>query len=101
MDYYVIGGEDVVLGFGYAGVAGKVVSTPEETRAALAEAVANKEVQVVIMEDRAASSIRAEVDRVRFSSHRPVVVEVPGPKGPDEKRPDLMKLIREAVGIKL
>jgi len=101
MSYYVIGGEDVVLGFGYAGVSGKVVSTPEETRAALAEACANQAVQVVIMEDRAASSIRAEVDRVRFSAHRPVVVEVPGPKGPDPNRPDLMKLIREAVGVKL
>jgi V/A-type H+/Na+-transporting ATPase subunit F len=101
MNYYVIGGEDVVLGFGYADVAGKVVTTPEETKAALAEACANEKIQVVIIEDLAASSIRAEVDRVRFTAHRPVVVEVPGPKGPDPNRADLMKLIREAVGIKL
>lgn len=91
----------MVLGFSYAGVPGRVVGNSEEAASALAEACADPEVQVVILEDRVARSIFEDVNRVRFSSHRPVVVEVPGLDGPDPNRPDLLKLIREAVGIKL
>ena len=101
MSYFVIGGEDIVLGFSYAGVPGQVVTGPAEASAALARACTDSNVHVVIIEDRLAEGIREEVNRVLFGSHRTVVVEVPGLKGPSANRPDLLKLIREAVGIKL
>ena len=101
MSYYVIGGEDMVLGFRYAGVPGKAVENAEEASRALAEACADESVRIVIIEDMVAESIHEDVNRVRFQSARPVVVEVPGMEGPNPNRADLLKLIREAVGIKL
>ncbi len=101
MSYYVIGSEDMVLGFRYAGVPGTVVGNADEASAALATACADDEVRIVIVEDVVAESIHEEVNRVRFQQTRPVVVEIPGAAGPNPNRPDLLKLIREAVGIKL
>jgi vacuolar-type H+-ATPase subunit F/Vma7 len=41
------------------------------------------------------------VNHVRFDLQTPVVVEVPGARGPASGRPDLLKLIQEAIGVKL
>ena len=101
MSYFVIGSEDTVLGFSYVGVPGRVVETAAEAGEAFSQACADVSVQVVVLEDSVAESIHEEVTRVRFDKDRPVVVEVPGPGGPNPDRPDLLKLVREAVGIKL
>ena len=78
-----------------------MVENAGEAADAFADACADMSVKVVILEDNVAESIHDEVNRVRFDLARPVVVEVPGPDGPNPSRPDLLKLIREAVGIKL
>ncbi len=101
MSYYVIGGDDTVLGFSYVGVPGRVVEGAAEAAEAFDEACADASVEVVVLEDAVSASIRDAVTRVRFDKDRPIVVEVPGPAGPSPDRPDLLKLIREAVGIKL
>ena len=101
MSYYVIGGEDMVLGFSYVGVPGRVVESADEAAEAFEKACADTSVEVVLLEDTVSASIRDSVNQVRFDKDRPIVVEVPGPGGPNPDRPDLLKLIREAVGIKL
>ncbi len=101
MRYYVIGDEDTVLGFRYAGVEGEVVSGPEEAREALARATRLPDVGILIMTDVVADTIRREVNAVRFDRALPLVVEVPGPAGPSPQRRDLLALIREAVGIRV
>ena len=77
-----------VVGAGFAGLAA-------------ADALVASGIEVVVLEDTVSASIREALNRVRFDKDRPIVVEVPGPAGPNPDRPDLLKLIREAVGIKL
>jgi vacuolar-type H+-ATPase subunit F/Vma7 len=101
MEYFVIADEDTVLGFRYAGVEGRAVRTPEEARAALAEHLARRRAGVLILTDRVAEAMADEVDRLRFETRTPLVVQIPGPEGPSRSRPVLMNLIREAMGIKL
>ena len=101
MSYFVIGGEDTVLGFSYVGVPGQVVANATEAAEAFDRACADEAVRVVLLEEAIAGSIAERVNRVRFDLDRPVVVEVPGPEGPVPDRPELLTLIREAVGIKL
>jgi len=100
MEYFVLGDEDTVLGFRYSGVAGKVVRTPEEARTALSEQVAAGRAGVIIVTDEIANTIMAEFNKLRFESRIPLVVQIPGPDGPSPDRPDLLALIREALGIK-
>jgi len=63
--------------------------------------IANEEPEtIIIITDALAESIREEVNRIRFDLALPLVVEIPGPEGPIEK-PNLLKLIQEAVGIRV
>ena len=101
MRYHVIGDEDTVLGFRFAGIRGQVAETAEAARAALGEACDRRDVGIVIITDVIADQIREEVNRIRFSLALPLVVEVPGPGGPSPERRDLLELIHEAVGVKV
>ena len=101
MRYFVIGDEDTVLGFRYAGIEGRVVQIAGEAREAFEEACHDASVAVVIMNDEVARSIREEVDRVRLEGARPLVVEVPGPEGPSKEKVSLRRLIQQAVGIRV
>ncbi|HPD14823.1 MAG TPA: V-type ATP synthase subunit F [Planctomycetota bacterium] len=101
MHYYVIGDEDTVLGFRYAGVPGDIVKSAEAAHDALERVLRRRDVVILIMTDRVADWIRPEVNRVHFDFELPLVVEVPGPAGPSPERKDLLTLIREAVGIKV
>ena len=100
MDFYVIGDQDTVLGFRYAGIPGTTVETADEAAGALADVTGSGKASIIIMTEHIASSIRARVNELRFGAALPLVVEIPGPEGPVEGRPTLLQLIREAVGVK-
>ncbi len=100
MEYFVIADEDTVLGFRYAGVEGQAVSTPGQAREVLSKQVAAGRAGILIITDQVASAARDQVNQLRFESRAPLVVQIPGPEGPAPDRPDLLALIREAMGIK-
>jgi len=100
VECFVIADEDTVLGFRYAGVEGQAVRTPDEARAALAEQLEAARAGLIIMTDDIANELGDEISRLRFKSRTPLVVQIPGPDGPEPDRPDLLGLIREAVGIR-
>ncbi len=99
MRYYVIGDEDTVLGFRYAGVPGQIVRDAAEARAALEAFKRPGDVAVLIVTEAIADLVRKEVNALRFDCELPLVAEVPGPGGPSPLRKDLLALIREVVGI--
>lgn len=101
MKYFIIGGEDAVLGFGMVGVEGRVAATADEARDALQEALSSKEVGIVIITEPVAEMIRPQVDRYVFSQSFPLIVEVPDRQGPLEGRPSLRELVNQAIGINL
>lgn len=101
MKYFVIGGEDAVLGFGMVGVEGRTVSSTEEADRAFGEALEDKEVGIIIITEPAADLIRSRVDAYVFSRSFPLIVEVPDRDGPKEGRPELKELVNRAIGINL
>jgi vacuolar-type H+-ATPase subunit F/Vma7 len=101
MKYLVIGDEDTVLGFRYAGIEGTVVGTAEEAKEAFASAVKSPTVGIIIINDAIAESIRPDINKVRFEAKEPLIVEIPGPGGPAVERMSLIKMIHQAVGIRL
>ncbi|NQT86013.1 Vacuolar H+transporting two-sector ATPase F subunit [bacterium] len=101
MKYHVIGDEDTVLGFRYAGVQGDAVEDAESAARALEGVLRRPDISILILTDAVADLIRDEVNDVRFRRTKPLVAEIPGPSGPADSRQDLLTLIREAVGIKV
>jgi len=101
MNFFVIGDDDTVLGFRYAGVPGKAVSTPQEAAQFLKEIAGTEDELIIIITEQIANSIRRQVNAIRFGAALPLIVEIPGPGGPSEQTPELMQAIRQAVGIRI
>ena len=101
MQYFVIGDEDTVLGFGMAGVSGRAVSSASEAQDALKDAFADKNIGIVIITERTADLVRPVVDRYIFTEQFPLIVEIPDRRGTVPGRPDINQMINAAIGIKL
>jgi len=99
--YFVIGDDDTVTGFRYAGVPGTVVESAQDARFALDRALHARGIGILIITERTASLIREEVDAARTQSTVPVLVEIPDRDGPLPDRKTLADLIKEALGIRI
>ncbi|MCK4375048.1 MAG: V-type ATP synthase subunit F [Candidatus Brocadiae bacterium] len=108
MDFYVVADEDTVAGFRYVGIPGVVVADAEQAAAELDRLARSQAELIVITTEQIADTVREKVSAIRFlvpsgaegREALPLIVEIPGPQGPSEKSPSLMKMIREAVGIR-
>lgn len=101
MKYYVIGDEDAVLGFGLAGVRGRLVRTSVEASDAFREALEDRENGIILITERIAELIRPQVDRYVFKEDFPLIVEIPDWEGKLSTRPPLRETVNAAIGIKL
>jgi V/A-type H+-transporting ATPase subunit F len=97
----VIGSEDAVWGFALAGVRGKVVKSGEELNQTLDTVLADNTVDIVLVTEDVADWARQRVDTLKIRSTRPLVIEIPGPAGPDPDQPTLSEIIRRTIGVKI
>jgi len=101
MNYFVIGDEDTVLGFGLVGVKGTTVRTREEAKTAFEDVLADRDTGIIIITERIADLIRPLVDRYLFSERFPLIVEIPDREGPVKGKPGIREMVNEAIGINL
>ena len=99
MEFHVIGDEEIVIGFRFVGVPGRVVSSPEEAREAFAEATRDGTARVLILTEQVSSLIPREVMDWQMNGAYPLIVEIPGIRGHAADRRSLIDSIRDAVGI--
>jgi len=98
--YLVIADEDTVLGFRSAGVPGVAVADREGTLKALQRA-RNEKTGIVILTEEVGAIAREEVDALRFRGVLPLIVEIPGARGPLPGQRSLADIIRQAIGVKV
>ncbi len=101
MRFFCIGDAETVRGFSLAGVEGAIVSTAAEAAAALEQAAGQHDCGILIVTEKVAAGIRKQVETIRWDQPRPLVVEIPGPEGPQAGRKSLRQFVQEAVGIRL
>ncbi len=99
MEFFVIGDEEVVLGFRFAGADGAAVYNREGALEAFRRATTAGDVKILILTEQASAMIEEEVTAWQFGGAYPLVVEVPGIEGHLENRRSLVDAIREAVGV--
>ncbi len=99
MAFYVIGEEEVVIGFRFVGVPGKVAVTEEEAREAFRAAVGDPAVKVLVLTEQVSALIPRDVMDWQLGGEYPLIVEIPGTSGHLESRTSLIDAIREAVGL--
>ena len=88
-------------GFRLAGVSGQTVACAPKAALALEAVAAQRDCAVIILTETIADSIRAQVERIRFESSQPIIVEITGSDGPLPSRKSLRQLAQEAVGIRI
>lgn len=97
----VIGSLDAVLGFGLVGVHGWAVATVQEANQALDEALQEPEAGVILVTEEVAGLIGSRMDQLMMRSIVPLVVQIPGPRGPSPGRASLSEVIQRAIGVRL
>ncbi len=101
MDFYVVADEDTVVGFRYAGVPGVIVRTAAQAGAKLDRLTKAQRKIIIITTEQIANNVREQISAIRAGEAFPLIVEIPGPQGPSAESPSLLKMIREAIGIKV
>jgi len=97
---FVIGNENAVLGLALMGVEGKVVTSAREVDEALATALADKSIGILLITSEAATMARERVDALKVGSFTPLVVEVPG-QGQAATYRSFREFVQRVVGVNL
>jgi len=97
----LIGDDDTVLGFRFAGIRGRVPKDRAAASALFRSAVADTDVQIVVITERISQLIRSEVDAFTQKHDLPFVVEIPDSTGPLPTRKSASDIVREAIGISI
>jgi vacuolar-type H+-ATPase subunit F/Vma7 len=101
MSIRVLGSVEMVTAFALAGVGGRAVAHRSELLAALDETERMEGIRVLAVEEGIAAWARDEIDRLKLDARAPLVVEVPGPRGPAEERQTALDLVRRVLGIRV
>lgn len=99
--FHIIGDQDTVLGYGFAGVTGDVVNTPEEARKAFLRQTGRGEAGVLLLTEAVESMLAEEVRVHRLSAQPPYLAVVQGIWATPGKRRTLESMIAEAVGVRI
>jgi len=98
---FLIGDEDAVLGFRFAGIRGHVAKTAAEAVELFQKATQDRDVSIVVITERIAEGIRPELDRHAEKRAFPFVVEIADSSGPSPSRKSASEIIRETIGISI
>ncbi len=101
MKIRVIGSQDAVLGFALVGVQGEAVADAEALDQAIDAAFKDEKVGIVLITEDVAAYDRERVEHLMATSATPLVVEIPGPGGPEPDRPSLSEMIKQTIGVKI
>ena len=101
MKVLVVGHPEAVLGFSLAGVGGRSVINADQANLAVDEALASKDVGIVLVTHDVARMIQARMNDLKLHSTVPLIVEIPSPEGVSPDEPSLSEIVLKAIGIKL
>jgi len=98
---HIIGDQDTVLGYRFAGVTGEVAETEQEARDAFKRALEAPDAGILLITEKVESLIQDEVLAHKVSAKPPYMAIVEDIWGAHGKRKALQDMIFEAVGIRI
>lgn len=101
MRFFVIADENTVLGFKLVGIDGETVDTADGAREALEKAFSSTDIGIIIITERIAESIKAEIEDYLFKQDFPLIIQIPDREGPLEGRTSIREIVNAAVGVKV
>ena len=99
--YLISDNVDTLTGMRLAGVEGCVVHERTELREALENAIANKEIGIILLTEKFGRSFPDIIDDGRLNRRLPLIIEIPDRHGTGRKPDFITSYVNEAIGIKL
>ena len=99
--YHIIGDQDTVLGYRFAGVSGDAVEDAAQAKTAFEKAVEDPSITVLLLTEAVEDMISDMVIKHRMAAKPPYLTIVQDVWGPRSGRKSLQELINEAVGIRI
>lgn len=96
---FVLGEEEVVLGFSLIGVKGHVPLGPEEAAREFSKALDSPEPRLLLVAEKVAQWLMPEITNAVLAGA--LVQVIPGPTGPIRRREEEETLLLSALGIKV
>lgn len=102
MKFYLISDNiDTQMGMRLAGIEGVVAHRREHIIDELDKAMADKEVAIVLMTEKAISQCREYVYELKLNRPKPLIVEISDRHGGSEVTETIAAYVNEAIGIKI
>ena len=96
--YLISDNIDTMTGMRLAGIEGVVVHEKEELKAALQNALADKEIGILLLTEKFG---REFIDNVRLERRLPLLIEIPDRHGTGRRPEFITSYVNEAIGLKL
>lgn len=102
MKFFLISdNKDTYMGMRLAGIDGVVVHTTEEVEAALAKAVEDPQLGLLLITEKLVALCPGTIAERKLHYKRPLIVEIPDRHGSDHIANALEKYISESIGIRM
>ncbi len=97
----VLGDKESVLLFALEGAEGKVIENQDEAIEEIRRIKKSKSYGILIVTEEVSQWASEAIMQLRFSKDLPLVLDIPGARGPVEAMKNLADYIKEAVGIRI
>jgi V/A-type H+-transporting ATPase subunit F len=92
---------DTLVGMRLAGIEGCVVHEQAELKTALAKAVNDKEIGILLLTEKFGRDFPELVNKVKLETKQPLIIEVPDRHGTGRKPDFITSYVNEAIGLKV
>ncbi len=92
---------DTLTGMRLSGVEGVIVHERAELKEALQQAIANREIGIILLTEKFGREFPEIVDEVRLHHMTPLIIEIPDRHGTGRKKDFITSYVNEAIGLKL
>lgn len=102
MQFYVISDNvDTQMGMRLAGMEGIVVHEADEVKKALDEAMANKDIAIILITHKLVELCEDKIYDLKLNCKYPLVVEIPDRHATSHITTVISKYVQDAIGIKI
>ena len=103
MTFYVLGDEDVVTGFRFINIKGKIIETREDAVREFRNLTGGVygEAGIILITEKVSVFIEQEIMDWQLEGKFPLIVEIPDLDGHMESKKTMLEAIREAIGLSI
>ena len=98
MDFFVIGDDSMVFGFGLVGIPGKIVKNGQELLDTLRETI-SQNIKIIMVNERLVAEVKEQVEQVVLKMDFPLVIQIPDRQGLQQDRTSIRQLLKSTLGF--